>query len=111
MRKQCYREDDTSDNYYILITRENLYQLPYSVDAVFELHKATSRFKHTYNRTFQKCAHIDSKIYFSREQFFTILPESKTENTPVRYSRKKLSAYYLQKKNPDKIIKRIRIGS
>lgn len=43
-----------TDNYYIFVTRENLYQLPYSVDSVLELHKTTSRFKHTYNRTFPK---------------------------------------------------------
>ena len=55
--------------------------------------------------------HIDSKVYFSWEQFFTFLLESKTKNTPARYSKKKLSAYYLQKKNLDKIIMRIRIGS
>ena len=41
-----------SDNYYVLITRESLFQLPYSVNAVLELRKTTSRFKHTYNRTY-----------------------------------------------------------
>ena len=42
----------STDNYYVLITRENLYQLPYSVDAVLELKKTTSRFKRTYNRSY-----------------------------------------------------------
>lgn len=41
-----------SDNYFVLITRESLYQLPYSVNSVLELRKTTSRFKHTYNRTY-----------------------------------------------------------
>ena len=43
-----------SDNYYILVTRENLYQLPYSVNSILELHKTSSRFKHTYNRTYPR---------------------------------------------------------
>lgn len=43
-----------SDNYYILVTRENLYQLPYSINSILELHKTSSRFKHTYNRTYPK---------------------------------------------------------
>ncbi len=41
-----------SNNYYVLITRESLYQLPYSVDAVLELRKTTSRYKRTYNRAY-----------------------------------------------------------
>lgn len=41
-----------TSNYYVLITRESLYQLPYSVDAVLELRKTTSRHKCTYNRTY-----------------------------------------------------------
>lgn len=41
-----------SDHYYVLITRESLFQLPYSVNAVLELKKTTSRFKHTYNRAY-----------------------------------------------------------
>lgn len=39
-------------HYYVLITRESLYQLPYSVNSVLELKKSASRFKHTYNRTY-----------------------------------------------------------
>ena len=41
-----------SSHYYVLITRESLFQLPYSVNSVLELKKSTSRFKHTYNRTY-----------------------------------------------------------
>ncbi len=41
-----------SDNYYVIITRESLPQIPYSVDAVLELKKTSSRFKKTYNRTY-----------------------------------------------------------
>lgn len=43
-------------NYYVLITRESLYQLPYSVESVLELKKATVRSsgntKCTYNKAY-----------------------------------------------------------
>ncbi len=48
-----------SNNYYVLITRENLYQLPYAVSSVLELRKTTSRFKRTYNRSYPYYDHID----------------------------------------------------
>lgn len=41
-----------TDNYYVLITRENLYQLPYSVDAILKLKTTTSRFKTTYVKSY-----------------------------------------------------------
>lgn len=41
-----------SDNYYVLVTRENLSTLPYSVNAILELKKTTSRFKRTYNKAY-----------------------------------------------------------
>ena len=43
-----------SDNYYVIVTRENLFQLPYSVTSVLELRKTSSRFNHTYNRTYPR---------------------------------------------------------
>ena len=45
-----------TNNYYVLVTRESLYQLPYSVESVLELRKVTSRssnnIKCTYNKTY-----------------------------------------------------------
>lgn len=41
-----------TSNYYVLITRENLYQLPYSVESILELRKTTSKFKRTYNKSY-----------------------------------------------------------
>lgn len=41
-----------TSNYYVLITRENLYQLPYSVDAILELRITTSKAKRTYNKAY-----------------------------------------------------------
>lgn len=40
-----------SNNYYVIITRENLYQLPYSVNSILKL-KTTNRRKKTYIRSF-----------------------------------------------------------
>ena len=42
-----------SSNYYVLITRENLHQLPYSVDAILELRVTTSHMRRTYSKTYQ----------------------------------------------------------
>lgn len=45
-----------TSNYYVLITRESLYQLPYSVEAVLELRKTTTRSsgntRCTYNKAY-----------------------------------------------------------
>ena len=41
-----------TSNYYVLITRESLYQLPYSYEAVLELRKTTSKSKRTYNKSY-----------------------------------------------------------
>ena len=39
-------------SYYVLITRESLHQLPYSVEAVLELRKTTSKSRCTYNKAY-----------------------------------------------------------
>ena len=41
-----------TDNYYVLVTREDLSTLPYGVNAMLELKKTTSRFKRTYNKAY-----------------------------------------------------------
>ena len=46
------RAIEGSSNYYVLITRESLYQLPYSVDAVLELRKSTSHMNKTYTKAY-----------------------------------------------------------
>ena len=51
-----------TSNYYVLVTRESLYQLPYSVDAVLELRKTTSRQKCTYNRTYPYYGELPNTI-------------------------------------------------
>lgn len=51
-----------TDNYYVLITRENLYQLPYSVNSVLKLKTTTSRFKTTYVRSYPHYEYLDSSL-------------------------------------------------
>lgn len=51
-----------SDNYYVLITRENLYQLPYSVDAVLKLKTTTSRFKTTYVKSYSHYEYLEAPV-------------------------------------------------
>ena len=215
-----------TDNYYVFVTRENLHQLPYSVNSILQLKKTTSRFKHTYNRTYPVYDHfsnfllpdsgidvfitedsnsgyeffkhladrngihcfsangksnlmnqiiglkdtrnlvivdgaafganmaevfsftkrhsdsiflyipesfewlllsseiihdgeikdilsdpsqyIDSCKYFSWEQYFTALLEEKTKGTPAKYSKRRLSKYYLQEGNVNRVIDHIR---
>lgn len=64
-----------SDNYYVLVTREDLSTLPYSVNAILELKKTTSRFKRTYNkacfasRMAGDCPKISENRYFATNPF------------------------------------------
>ena len=57
-----------SDNYFVLITRENLYNLPYSVDEIYGLH-SSGKYQNT-KRIYQQMYRIYSEI---RE--FPIKPE------------------------------------
>jgi hypothetical protein len=50
--KEFARAVNGNDNYFVLITRESLYQLPYSVNSVLKLRTTTSRNKRTYNRAY-----------------------------------------------------------
>lgn len=57
-----------SDNYFVLITRENLYNLPYSVDEIYELHESGKY--HDTRKVYQQMYHI-----YSIEEKFPIEPE------------------------------------
>ncbi len=57
-----------SDNYFVLITRENLYNLPYSVEEIYGLH-ASGKY-HDTKRIFQQTYQIYSNV-----QNFPIYPE------------------------------------
>ena len=73
-----------TDNYYVLVTREDLSTLPYSVNAILELKKTTSRFKRTYNKAYP--------VY-----------DSLTASN-MRYDKAKLPEFYLQEENLEKVI-------
>lgn len=63
------------------------------------------RNEHTANILAHPEEYIDSASYFSWEQFFTDLLIDLTKNSPyMRYSKQKLAAFYLQRKNLDKIV-------
>ena len=53
----------TSDNYFVLITRENLYNLPYSVEEIYGLH-SSGKYQNS-KRVYQQMYHIYSNV----EQF------------------------------------------
>lgn len=57
-----------SDNYYVLITRENLYNLPYSVEEIYGFH--CSGKYHDTKRMYQEMYHI-----YSRDLSTVIIPE------------------------------------
>lgn len=57
-----------SDNYFVLITRENLYNLPYSVDEIYGLH--TSGKYHDTRKVYQHMYHI-----YSNESESPICPD------------------------------------
>lgn len=57
-----------SDNYFVLITRENLYNLPYSVEEIYGLH-ASGKYQNT-KKIYQQMY----RIYSNAEQF-PIRPE------------------------------------
>lgn len=57
-----------SDNYFVLITRENLYNLPYSVDEIYGLHESGKY--HDTKKVYQQMYHI-----YSIEEKFPIEPE------------------------------------
>lgn len=57
-----------SDNYFVLITRENLYNLPYSVDEIYGLHES-GKYNDT-RKIYQQMYHI-----YSIEEKFPIEPK------------------------------------
>ncbi|MBQ9870789.1 MAG: hypothetical protein IJM27_02565 [Eubacterium sp.] len=71
-----------TDNYYVFVTRENLYQLPYSVNSILELRKTTSRFHHTYNRTYPVYDHVENYDLL-KEQLDVIVTEDRNSGNDL----------------------------
>ena len=57
-----------TDNYYVLITRENLYNLPYSVEEIYGLH-SSGKYQNT-RKVYQQMYRI-----YSDENILPIKPE------------------------------------
>jgi AAA15 family ATPase/GTPase len=74
-----------TDNYYIFITRENLYQLPYSITSILELKKSTSRFKHTYNKTYPRYDRIEQMDSILRDYDVVLTEDSNSGNDLFSY--------------------------
>ena len=55
------RAIQNSSNYYVIVTRESLYQLPYSVNAILKL-KTTGRRGKTYVRAYPKYDHLADPV-------------------------------------------------
>lgn len=55
-----------SDNYFVIVTREDLPNLPYSVDEIYGIH--TSGRYHDLKRTYNELYHIYSAELFYKEQ-------------------------------------------
>lgn len=57
-----------SDNYYVLVTRENLYNLPYSVEEIYGLH-SSGKYQNT-KKVYQQMYHI-----YSNTEGFPVKPK------------------------------------
>lgn len=108
-----------SDNYYVIVTREKLSELPYSVT---EMYGIRTRGKYAglvgeytanefglfkSNEVNNKCHntydYADSVKYMSWEQFYAELLIAITKDTEMQYSKHKLNAYYLSARNMELI--------
>lgn len=65
-----------TDNYYVIFTRENLHNLPYSVDEIYEIH--TSGKQHTFRKIYRKqpsCRYTVSNGKQKKTDFTEIVTE------------------------------------
>lgn len=107
-----------SDNYYVLVTREGLPNLPYSVEEIYGI-KNSGKYG-TLQQTYQEFYHIYgnviNSIHFNPDiilvedsnagyEFFETVAKDKTllvdktKDTYLRYSKSKLNNVYKSKKN------------
>ncbi len=86
-----------SDNYFVIVTRDDLSQLPYSIDEIYGLRDATDTQKYkTYRRIYNemyKLYNLETKESFSPEIVITEDSNSGFEFFDIIYSEKCLSAH------------------
>jgi hypothetical protein len=70
------RAIQNSSNYYVIITRENLYQLPYSVNSILKLKTTNRKKKITYIRSYPLYDHITNPINELRRSDVVITEDS-----------------------------------
>lgn len=87
-----------SNNYFVIIYRDSLYELPYSIEEIYAdiLEVPSDVLEQTFN-------HADSARYFSWEEYYTQYLTEISQNTVYQYSKKKLSQSYLTAGNVSKI--------
>ena len=73
-----------SDNYYVLITRENLYNLPYSVEEIYGLH-SSGKYQNT-RKVYQQMYRI-----YSDENILPIKPEK--QSFLICYKKQKIGRF------------------
>lgn len=111
------REVKKSDNYYVIFSRESLHDLPYSVEEIYEI-KASGKY-HTFTKMFKSdtsvldnpSEYIESKDYFSWENFFEDYLTQESKDTPFQYSKREINPAYLNESNRKKIIAEIGEGT
>lgn len=126
--KEFAEQVKQSDNYFVLVTRENLYNLPYSVEEIYGLYssdkyqntkKVYQHFYRIYTDSllktkvrpdkiitedtnsgydFFKAVASDAQI-FSWERYFTRLLIEKSSGTYFKYQKSTLNPVYLHEKN------------
>jgi|GEM_PF-4117303 len=74
-----------SDNYFVLITRENLYNLPYSVEEIYGLH-SSGKYQNT-RQVYQEFYRIYTKPGNNFRKSDKLLVD-KTAGTPFQYGKK-----------------------
>lgn len=91
-----------SDNYFVIVTRENLPNLPYSVDEIYGFH--TSGKYNNLKRTYNEMYHIYSAETFNSKIKPEIVVAEDTQNSYLKYSKNKLNKVYLHEKQKRAIL-------
>lgn len=86
-----------TDNYYIIVARESLPALPYSVEEIYGIRNSGKygSLKRTYNELY----HL-----YGKQDYFTKLLSGRTVDTFMKYTKRILNPFYLQKNIESKIL-------
>ncbi|MBO4533079.1 MAG: hypothetical protein J5726_05205 [Treponema sp.] len=97
-----------SSNYYVIATRNNLFNLPYSVTEIYGIKNISGNKYQQTKRLYSSFYKLyDNPKIFSWELFFTDLLKKSTNGTYLEYSKTKLNSAYLQDKESKAIMGQI----